>query len=235
MNADNLAGLARRSEPIAGIYKHCDRWCRYCIRQEQCLAYEAENFPEGTAPIANEALVNHLSDGMEIAARLLGTYGEPCASDSSAETASVAEPVSCQDHPLFLSAGVYLDRANSVLQWLSASLKCFADRPGEELEAAIEIIRWYQYQIGAKLLRALHARHTPPAEEVVPEEDPNGSAKLSLIGMDRSIGAWGVLSGLHPEFQEELTEIIALLDALRKKTETEFPGARSFRRPGFDD
>jgi hypothetical protein len=238
MNEDTMTGLTLSSDPIAGIYNYCDRWCRYCTRKAHCLAYAAECFPEGTPPVASEALVNHLSGGMEIARDLLGSYREVTGTLVETETGSVAESGagSCHDHPLFLSAGAYLGRTNSVLERLPAALKVFSgnEYPGSELESAVEIIRWYQYHIGAKLLRALHALHSP-LDEAAPAENPDCSAKIALIGIERSMAAWGILSSLRPEFRDEATEVVFLLDQLRLKAEKEFPSARSFPRPGFDD
>ena len=64
--------------------------------------------------------------------------------------------------------------------------------------------------------------------------DANGSAKIVLIAIDRSIGAWAVIPRYNRLYQESVFEIIHFLDLLRQAVEQTFPRARSFIRPGFD-
>ena len=64
--------------------------------------------------------------------------------------------------------------------------------------------------------------------------DSDGSAKVALIGVDRSIGAWVRLRDHFPEKEDAILDVLVLLDRIRKRTESDFPGARSFVRPGFD-
>ena len=65
-------------------------------------------------------------------------------------------------------------------------------------------------------------------------EDANGSAKVALIGLDRSITAWAYILKIIPDEQDSLLPILALLSKIRRKTEEIFPNARDFKRPGFD-
>jgi hypothetical protein len=65
-------------------------------------------------------------------------------------------------------------------------------------------------------------------------EDANGSAKVALISIDRSIAAWSQMSRHFPERDDEILNIVLHLDRLRRKAETTFPDARSFVRPGLD-
>ena len=65
--------------------------------------------------------------------------------------------------------------------------------------------------------------------------DSDGSAKVALIGVDRSILAWSALSSYFSDNKKEIINIIVLLENLRKRIELKFPNARDFKRPGFDD
>jgi hypothetical protein len=65
-------------------------------------------------------------------------------------------------------------------------------------------------------------------------KDSDGSAKVTLIAMDRSIGAWGTMREHFLEKTDSILDLLVLLDRLRRKTEQHFPEARSFVRPGFD-
>jgi len=66
------------------------------------------------------------------------------------------------------------------------------------------------------------------------EYDANGSAKVALIGIEKSIAAWGLLQSLHGRGNSQLQEVLFCLERLRRKVRNLFPGAQSFIRPGFD-
>lgn len=67
------------------------------------------------------------------------------------------------------------------------------------------------------------------------KKDSDGSVKVALIAMERSIGAWGKLQENFPAKFDIILDILLHLDRLQRKTEQEFPRAREFKRPGFDD
>jgi len=99
----------------------------------------------------------------------------------------------------------------------------------------MEVIRWYQHFIYVKLMRAVRGELDEREEE--PDEypkDSEGSAKIALIAIDRSIGAWGTIYGLDSFRKEKILRFIAYLDRLREEVEKSFPEARSFARPGFE-
>ncbi|MCK5470856.1 MAG: hypothetical protein KAI99_20175, partial [Cyclobacteriaceae bacterium] len=66
-------------------------------------------------------------------------------------------------------------------------------------------------------------------------KDSDGSAKVALIGIDRSISAWNILLSFFPEQKKQIITIIMLLENTQKNVENRFPGARGFVRPGFDE
>jgi len=65
-------------------------------------------------------------------------------------------------------------------------------------------------------------------------KDSDGSAKVALIAIDRSIAAWGQMREHFVEHRDDILDVLVHLDRLRRKTETLFPDARVFVRPGFD-
>ena len=101
----------------------------------------------------------------------------------------------------------------------------------------MEVIRWYQHQIYVKLRRALHSTDDEARDDEIDDfpKDSDGSAKVSLIGMDRCISAWGKIIAHFPDEEVSILGIIAHLERLRRRTEIEFPDARAFVRPGFDN
>ena len=107
---------------------------------------------------------------------------------------------------------------------------------------AMEVIRWYQDQIWVKLMRALEGEELEKEiqeDEVVESteggpRDSDGSAKVALIGVDRSIGAWGELQKHFEDQGDSIMNILIYLSRLRTSIERRFPHARRFVRPGFD-
>jgi hypothetical protein len=47
--------------------------------------------------------------------------------------------------------------------------------------------------------------------------------------------AWAKLFDMLPQHEDEFLIVLGLLDKLRKNVDAEFPKARNFHRPGFDD
>ena len=123
-----------------------------------------------------------------------------------------------------------------------------------DVSDAVEVVRWYQFLIPSKIFRALmgfeHEAAAEPAgdgpfETADPVEDDefmeviqnhsDGSAKIALIAIDRSLNAWRILQRSLPEKTESILPMLVKLDRLRQATEAAFPGARDFIRPGFDE
>jgi hypothetical protein len=73
---------------------------------------------------------------------------------------------------------------------------------------ATEVIRWYQHQIAVKLMRALSRDELE--EELAAEgfpKDSDGSAKVSLLGMDRSLAAWAILREHFPDQGDAILDL----------------------------
>jgi hypothetical protein len=128
------------------------------------------------------------------------------------------------EHPLAKAATKYTD---GVQRWLK--------QHGELPNEAGEVIQWYQHFIYIKLCRALHGL-IEEEEELRDEngepfpKDSDGSAKVAIIAMERSMSAWSRARETHPRALEFMVE----LARLRAMAERVFPAARTFQRPGFD-
>ncbi len=111
----------------------------------------------------------------------------------------------------------------------------------ESIRDSLAVIRWYETFIHVKLIRALSGKVKAADDDFgeVAESafgsDSDGSAKIAMIGIERSISAWAALFELLPENEDEFLNILGTLDKLKKLAMEEFPKAMSFHRPGFDD
>ena len=100
-----------------------------------------------------------------------------------------------------------------------------------------EIIQWYLFFIDAKLQRALRGKLEDDGweEENGFQKDSDGSAKVALIAIDRSMGAWKGLYSAMPACEDTALAALSLLSQLKQKALEEFPKAMEFKRAGFDD
>jgi hypothetical protein len=115
------------------------------------------------------------------------------------------------------------------------------DKPGDgpvddvtPLRDCLEVIRWYQRQIYVKLCRAATGMIRGELEDnEFDHEDANGSAKVALLSIARSLAAWATLRRRFPDHEDAIFAL-GTLQRLLRQVEAAFPNARAFLRPGFD-
>jgi hypothetical protein len=247
MKRDRLKKLAAEKRFIPGIYNYCDRWCERCPLTSRCLNFsvsqEDSSDPEAQ-DIRNKAFWNKLSETLAESLELLkesakewGIDLETLDSTEDVENLK-AKHMAAENHLLSRAAKRYI---GIVEDWLKERETLFfetaaAAREGVNLEEAFEVIRWYQYFISAKIIRAVRGKveDDEEADDEFPR-DSDGSAKIALISIDRSIAAWAVIRHYVTDGAKGVIDAIAFLDSLRQAVEKTFPNARSFIRPGFDN
>ncbi len=253
MDRERLEKLAGDERFIPGIYNYCDRWCERCPQTLHCLNFSLseEKFsdPE-TRDIRNEAFWKKLSEIFQETMELLREAGKKWeidieTLDSMSNTESMrASDEAAKKHVVSRAAKSY---GKMVEDWFKKREGLFfeiAAGATDELdfEEALEVIQWYQYFIAAKVMRAIRGKmEEEVGDSTLREEgddefpsDSDGSAKIALISINRSIGAWAVISHHNHLYAEKTLEMISFLDRLRQAIEQTFPRARSFLRPGFD-
>jgi hypothetical protein len=246
MDRERLKKLAADKRFIAGIYNYCDRWCERCPQTRRCLNFaigEEEFSDPQTRDIRNEAFWKKLSgimgetlEMLREAAEESGIDLESLDSESDTERIRVSDEA-VQGHVISRAAKSY---GKMVEDWFRERgehffLTATVVDDGVNLEEAIEVIRWYQYFIAAKAIRAILGKMEEEKDGLNEfPSDADGSAKIALIAIDRSIGAWAVIPHHFPLHAEIVLEIISFLDRLGQAIEETFPKARPFIRPGFD-
>jgi drug/metabolite transporter superfamily protein YnfA len=99
---------------------------------------------------------------------------------------------------------------------------------------AIDVIRWYSLFIAVKIHRA-HLTPYDFDDKETDRYDKNGSAKIALIGINRSLEAFSFLYNHMHEQEDEILGYLADLSHIQKFMLKAFPKAMEFKRPGFDD
>lgn len=261
MKKKELINLVNRPEMISGIYNYCDRWCERCSFTNRCANYaiSEQNQSEQKSDPENKAFWDELHNIFQLTLEMVKDsakeydinlnaiddekYEKECKQrdelTSAHECAYLSKDYYTYVNDWFDSSQVVFDekkkqwKTNAILGILEFNV---ISQESEKLNDIIEVIRWYQYQIHVKLRRAIHGKleetNEPPNEF---PKDSDGSAKVALFGIDRSIAAWGTMLSFFPDKEDETFKMLVLLEKLRKITEKEIPNARSFHRAGFDD
>jgi hypothetical protein len=254
-----VAGRHKRKERfILGIFNYCDRWCERCSMTSRCRVFAMSKPDAETCDVRNEKFWQRLHEIFERTKTLIREAAEREGIDLDA--VDVSEELAAMErgeeaakvHPCTMAAKAYAEAAYRWLRAASAPLavkeaelssQLLMALPGAEPETdaaairdALEVIQWHQHQIWVKLMRALDGPlDETPAELRACAYDADGSAKVALVAVDRSIAAWGTLLEHFPEQERDLLELLAQLGRLRRLIESAFPNARAFVRPRFDD
>lgn len=106
----------------------------------------------------------------------------------------------------------------------------------KETEEALDIVNWYLDVIQPKLKQALYNRLKKGKSALGKEAEMmcNGSAKVALIGIVRSMEAWYILEKYCTSVADDIFHIRVVLEQLEREIDRQFPDARTFLRPGFD-
>ncbi len=260
MDKERLIKMAKDSRYISGIYNYCDRWCERCSFTSRCLNYsmseEEFNDPE-SRDITNKAFWDKLHSIFQITKELVMEKAKELGIDlnasdiESAQEENQRKEETVKEHALSKSAHKYIKMVKKCFEdefeqfkdkeeELNTLINIGVDEEGikekaDSISDAVEIIQWYQHQIYVKLKRALSKDYIEDEVDEILKMDSDGSAKVVLISIDRSIGAWGILQTHFQAQTDGILDILLHLDRLRRDTEKDFPDARNFKRPGFDD
>ena len=286
MRSDDLRDLARDPNLISGIYNYCDRWCERCQFTSRCFLYASEQAdPDLDDPevrdINNEKFWRKLQDIFRNTAEMLAEWADETGvdlnsidvSEEMAERERAAE--AAEQSELSQRAQAYMTNVNNWFRDEFNSDKNVHDdmqtlsRTEDEditIQDAVAVIRWYQFFIAVKLMRALSGGIEADEDEGPIDDDDlsmdfltdyeaagdeeadldeitarsermdvNGSAKVALVAMDRSIAAWRSLQISLPDKSETIKPMLVELSGLRVSVEARFPRARDFIRPGLDE
>jgi len=260
MNKDFMKKYLENPNYIQGIYNYCDRWCKKCNFTDKCMhfALSEEHFPEQDSKnLTNKVFWQKISELFKVTLEMLNDLIEKEDIDMNMFDSQKAmreldeRKAEVKKHECSVAANEYIDMVN---RWFSnaeeillqnediANLNSEYEFEREyyiesvnELKDHLETIQWYQYQIYIKINRAVEEKLATGNEPDELQSAYNGSAKVTLIGIDSSLLSWEYMMFKFPEKEDEVLEILVHLGRLRKKMEAEFPFARSFVRPGFDE
>jgi hypothetical protein len=236
-----VKGLFRpmRTDRIEFISSYCDRWCERCSYTARCSTYAVE-IAIGMCGDVKEAL--ELALGTPRPARAdegPSDFGQEAArvTPTPAELPSVREArrrrgIDIDQTRLMRTAWQFTKASH---QWIHSRYDEMAnagDAVDVVLREALALAVRDAAFITVKLKRALGSRERGDDDHPI-QNDGNGSAKVALISIERSEAAWGVIAQATGDTLP--LKLVELLRTLRQEVEREFPAAKHFIRPGFDE
>lgn len=248
-------------ERIPGIYNYCDKWCERCSFTSRCAVYaDEQGLSNAEKDIKNQAFWERLSDNFAKAFTMLHEKAKELGVDLDEISRETEEDrikrqrkdEANHSHPLVLMGLEYSDlsrkwckqvaiqeKADQIAHEYELGIRSAQDAKNEALiiKDCLEVINWYETLLPAKLMRAISGKADDGgwAKENGFQSDFDGSAKIAIISIDRSMQAWLKLYERIPAEQDHILSMLALLEKMKKMTTAEFPGALTFVRPGFDE
>lgn len=239
---------------IAGVHNYCDRWCERCPFTARCRVYASEQeLSEEAKDPQDPAFWQNIKKSFEGVLEMLNKMMEEMGVDPAAvEKMPASEPnpdVHALEKRMRDKSMQYANAVNDFFKEANAYFEQKGEELEEQIEAgkpvdlegwqffqdAVDVIRWYQYFISAKIHRAITSLDPPDTSGDMMQSDSNGSAKIAIIAIERSLGAWEVLRQQMPEKNKEILHLHRQLQHLRAEMNRLFPHWAAFHRPGFDD
>ncbi len=245
---------------IPGIYNYCDRWCERCAFTSRCRNFDGP-LTEKTDS-SNEEFWNSIANNFAKAKELLykaaaekGIDLDAIMTDEerqayAAKEANLDQQVRrhpavqwCKQYqqivlPFFEShySKELVDKNRELVNHLHLGIQTEENvvHTMANCGDCEEIIQWYLFFIDAKLQRALHGLAGDTDNDGYPK-DSDGSAKVALVAIERSIAAWLLLYQLLPTCEDSALKALSLLSRIKNGALEIFPHAMQFKRPGFDD
>lgn len=233
--------IAGRSTIIAGIHNYCDRWCERCAFVSRCTVGISEFEIDGPDhDIKNKEFWEHMSMVFQATYEMIAEGAQEMGIDLSESNIEYVHPVH-HESTVEKTAKSYGLR---LLKWLEKNEELFVRKAevfrmtSEEqlvtFKDAIDVVQWYSLFIAVKIHRATLEPYDFD-DEKTDRYDNNGSAKIALIAISRSLEAFAFLYNHLHELEDEVLGFLADLSKIQRMMKKKFPDAMNFKRPGFDD
>ena len=231
-----------RGKYIDFISAYCDRWCERCAFTDRCSSHAVE--------VALEMCDGNFRDAVELA---VGAPPPRTAAEAkrreefAADVGDIPDPTPQEMREFDRERKAQEERIEETSlttaseralllsrRWLEDHAESLEPTATPPLKDALDVAGWDALFIHVKLHRAQSGADDARRERAFRriQTDWNGSAKVALISIIRSIAAWETIAAAtgDPDAAHVATE----LRALQRETEAAFPNVWKFHRPGFD-
>lgn len=219
---------------IPHVYDACDQWCTYCPVTSRCLAYRCR--PEHGSPHGRQDIYENIAARVHESLTVIrdlcraGGSGHPeiermLAAAPGADLPGLEAPDALEQMGRRYGFGV--------LRYLTSRPEVpFSYPPRPDGPRPVEVLSWFSTLIPAKIYRALVSRQATARGRRDLEHDAQRSARVALIGIERSRAA---IASLRQEDRDPRLDILdGQLRRLWSDIDGRFPAAMTLVRPGLD-
>jgi hypothetical protein len=247
---------------IEGVYNYCDRWCEKCKFTSNCLLFSQES-KISTYEILHNGDISNIGEmfkkEMDKLAEETDKFNEfdddddDFFIDDEFDTFEEEEEEKNDNeifekiiHPIEELSNEYFHQAHLLIIAIDKKYNLYTfpkerlNNPSfRKLHENFDVFSWFHTFIHVKLKRAMWGKDEMMKEEdeemkEISKYDMDGTAKIAIIGINRSTAALNNLYNSLPEFSKEISDLLILLGRILNLAETEFPDYNKFIRPGFD-
>ncbi len=237
------------------IHVYCDNWCERCPFTEKCVVFAREQaWRESKDSITDNDVFDYVEQSLSEALDTMLSIMDNTTDDAVVNANQIGDTQN--PNPELVEELRQMEVAAK--QYGMHSLKWMINRNTlfegyrdnllqqqdlglivnlaavAELANAVEEIQWYAHFIGVKIHRIADQLQEPFNFNEI-QCDANGSAKVVLIAIQRSIVGWEVMMRDFPEKLNEIITFLSILQRLQAVIQRLFPYSEQFHRPGFDD
>jgi hypothetical protein len=218
---------------IVGVFNYCDRWCETCALTSYCRVFAMDR--------ADSEMAVTMPAGLNATPTLFDSLGAPMKwledvlDEMQALGVGVTEEQidSCDRRMPAAHEEIY-ERAKAYCRWAhdyAGRLEC-----GDQHDPTdpVAVLLWFAAFSVSKIRYALTGLAEFDGDRAFPP-DHEGSAKVALLGIDRSYGAWQELVAEGRVSAAQAKPCLEELAWIRAQLEAAIPGAWHFVRPGFDE
>ena len=243
---------------IPFVHNYCDSWCERCLFSDRCAVSAVVPYSENDNYALQLGLWQDDADKLAAAQRWLNTQlseidmslVDPTQEERSIfdkenneirrDKHAVAVVQLTKRYSTYLTDWSKTDTIHTLLQTIdNQSDRRLISKNERILAESLHVIQWYTFFISVKFMRAVDGKIDDEqglfdVHDDFPK-DSDGSAKIALIGAERSLVAWFDLQKIRLEDAPFALKMMALLQAVIEAGDRDFPEARAFVRPGFDE
>lgn len=248
---------------IIGIHNYCDRWCERCVFTSKCEVYESTSkLSSEQLDSDNAEFWDNLSSNFKQTIDLLKKEAEKRGIDfSEIENYEPSEEEQqnelrkrdfAKKHSVAVLSRKYsrltlaftkedvdlTEKVRELVKQGHLGIKTSEEigTTTADIGDAFEVVQWYMFFIEVKIQRALSGKFDEAEDPVDFDfpKDSDGSAKIALIAIEKSMAAYAKLHTYFPEQEDVILNALSILQQIKRGVELGFPKAYSFVRPGFD-
>lgn len=242
---------------IPFVHNYCDSWCERCRFSDRCaVSHFTRHSKDMSQPIVELGLWQDDSEKLKMVQEWFKTKSQQIAQHVVEPLEEERQIFDSQDNEVkrdrdrvaviqlskqyveALKPWMNIEKINKLFEMVDnkEGKKLFTKKERLLIEP-LNTIMWYIYLISAKFTRAVEGKIEDDMyfdDDTFPK-DSDGSAKIALIGAERAFIAWYDFSQIEPTEADFALKMMALLQKIIDAGDKEFPDARAFVRPGFDE